>query len=188
MKGILFFFQLIVLFPLVNHSAGARVDCKFDGELRFRESVNTAKHKYYVSVSNATYSDKAGAVQLITRFFIDDLENVLNERYESDLVLGEPAQIKEIYPQLKEYMNLTLQATIDGKKVAPDFLGAEYEGDQIVLYTELPVNERPEKITMAFSAFMELFPEQKNLLHFQINNQRKTIIIDGSHSEGTVIF
>jgi len=47
-------------------------------------SINEAAnfHKYYLSVSNVSYSTKAKALQMVSRYFIDDLEDVLNERME----------------------------------------------------------------------------------------------------------
>ena len=42
----------------------------------------TAAHKFYVSVTNVTYSEKNEALQITSRVFIDDLEEVLKERYD----------------------------------------------------------------------------------------------------------
>ena len=132
-------------------------------------SSNNNLHKYYISVSNATYSKSDKSVQMVTRFFIDDMEDVLNSRMENPIVLGDKSTIEEVYPLLKSYISKKLEVQINGVTSIPSFIGAEYESDQIVLYIELPSPKVPKVITMRFNAFTELFEEQKNLVHMKIN-------------------
>ncbi len=167
------------------YSSSCMEDC--DG-FRFRESENINFHKYYISVSNATYSKEAKSVQMITRFFIDDLEDVINARISNPIKLGDKSTIQDVYPYLKDYLNKKLQVKIDGKNTMPNFLGAEYESDQIVLYIEIPAEDIPEEITMKFNAFIELFEEQKNLVHLKINGKRKTMLFDINKSTDSVKF
>ncbi len=166
-------------------------------ESRFRESVTpsnhifskkVADHKYYVSVSNVKYSKKAGAMQMVTRFFIDDLERVLNARNVKQVTLGEKYKIEEHYEAIQKYLGLKLIATVDGKKVQPKLLGAEYEIDQIALYIEFTPTARPENVTLEFNAFYEVFEEQKNLVHFKINDKRKTMILERAKPESSLNF
>ena len=45
-------------------------------------------HKYYLSVMDLEYNEDAKAVQMVTRIFYDDLEDVLNERYDAGRLLA----------------------------------------------------------------------------------------------------
>lgn len=155
---------------------------------RFRESEINNLHKYYISVSNATYSKSAKSVQMITRFFIDDLEDVLNARIQNPVTLGDAATIQDVYPYLKSYLAKKLEVKINGKISIPSFIGAEYEGDQMVLYIELPSEKLPSEISMKFSAFLELFEEQKNLVHMKMDGKRRTLLMDKNKSTDTVKF
>ena len=166
-------------------------------ESRFRESGTPsnhiafnkdADHKYYVSVSNVKYSKKAGAMQMVTRFFIDDLERVLNARNVNQVTLGEKEEIEDHYDAIQKYLGLKLIATLDGKQVEPKLLGAEYEIDQIALYIEFTPTAQPENVTMEFNAFYEVFEEQKNLVHFKINDKRKTMILERAKPESSLNF
>lgn len=118
-------------------------------------------HKYYISVSNATYSKSAKSVQMVTRFFIDDLEDVLNARIQDPIELGNKSTMEEVYPLLKGYLAKKLEVQINGVNSIPNFIGAEYEGDQIVLYIELPAKNIPKEVTMRFNAFLELLKDRK---------------------------
>ena len=44
-------------------------------------------HKYYLSVTDLTYNEEAQSIQIITRLFYDDLEAVIQERYDTDVVV-----------------------------------------------------------------------------------------------------
>lgn len=182
-------FSLVLLSVTTMKAAPVSV---IDGELvellRFRESEKNNLHKYYISVSNATYSKSAKSVQMVTRFFIDDLEDVINSRIQDPIELGNDATIQDIYPHLESYLAKKLEVKINGIDSTPSFLGAEYEGDQIVLYIELPSDKMPTTVSMKFTAFLELFEEQKNLVHMKINGKRRTLLMDKNKSSDTVKF
>jgi len=52
-------------------------------------------HKFYLSVTEINYSEKDTSIQLLSRIFIDDLEELLNERYEVDLNLTASNELKD---------------------------------------------------------------------------------------------
>jgi hypothetical protein len=153
-----------------------------------RSTGSNCLHKYYISVSNATYSKSAKCIQMVTRFFIDDLEDVLNARIQEPIALGNKSTIEEVYPLLKNYLAKKLEVQINGVNSIPNFIGAEYEGDQIVLYIELPSENVPEEVTMRFNAFLELFEVQKNLIHMKINGERRTMLIGKNKRTDTAKF
>lgn len=181
---------LLLSFSKVRDNDVYKSDFIDVSDLRFRESEDNIHHfhKYYISVSNATYSQSAKSVQMISRFFIDDMEDVLNMRQEKAVVLGDPATIEELYPLLKDYIARKLTVQINGAASIPSFIGAEYESDQILLYIELPSESVPNEITIKFNAFLEMFEEQKNLIHMKINGKRRTLLIDKNNALDSVKF
>jgi hypothetical protein len=146
-------------------------------EIRFRESETINLHKYYLSVSNVTYSSKAKALQMTTRFFIDDLEDVLSEQSQKKLVLNNNQDILENKAALASYLEKKMEVTADKRVRAIIYLGGEIENDQVVLYIEIPVSNEPTSITMKFTAFQELFEEQKNMVHFKLQGKRVTLLM-----------
>lgn len=146
-------------------------------ESRFRESETINLHKYYLSVSNVTYSSKAQALQMTTRFFIDDLEDVLSEQSQKKLVLNNNQDILDNKAVLASYLEKKLELTVDNVKRNIIYLGGEIENDQVVLYIEIPVSKEPTSVTMKFTAFQELFEEQKNMVHFKLQGKRVTLLM-----------
>ncbi|MGJ8683412.1 MAG: DUF6702 family protein [Nonlabens sp.] len=155
---------------------------------RFRESVTITAHKYYLSVSNVKYSEKAAALQITSRFFIDDLEDVLSARADEEIILTNEGSLDKYKGLIASYFQSRLRTKVDGELIKNNYLGAEVENDQLVLYIEVPVSQEPTEIEMRFTALMELFEEQKNMVHFKIKGQRKTLITDESRKIDSVKF
>lgn len=145
--------------------------------VRFRESVNKNLHKYYLSVSNVTYSSKAKALQMTTRFFIDDLEFVLAERLEKKVFINKDEDLTNLKTTLASYLEKKLLVTTNNTKRTSVYLGGKIENDQVVLYIEIPVNEEPDEVKMEFSALIELFEDQKNMIHLKLHGKRGTLLI-----------
>lgn len=153
-------------------------DAVTNNEVVSNSSVLNDNHKYYVSVSNVKYSPKAKSLQMVTRFFIDDLQEVLNARNLTPVTLGVKEEIQEHYPIIQRYLNTKLSITTNKQELKPQLIGAEYENDQIVLYVEFATGSAPTNLEMTFGAFFELFEDQKNLVHFKINGQRRTLVLE----------
>lgn len=177
MRNLFCFFLLVICLPfsVVANATGA-VDGR---ENSLRESETVLPHKYYLSVSNVTYSPKAKALQMISRYFIDDLEDVLNERLDERIQLGNADGLPKLKPILDRYFSNRIRIKVDGKEAVPTVIGAEYDVDQIVVYLEIPASTSPENIEISNKSLFELFPDQKNLTHFKINNQRKSLLNSG---------
>lgn len=145
-------------------------------------------HKYYVSVSNVRYNKDVKRLQMVTRFFIDDLEDVLSERTSTKITFNNLEEINAQKKVIDQYLKSKITFKVDGKKADLVYLGADYEIDQVALYIEFPHEKQPEYIDVKFTALMEYFEEQKNLVHFNIKDKRKTLILDLRNKKDIVKF
>ncbi|MEX0361780.1 MAG: DUF6702 family protein, partial [Allomuricauda sp.] len=59
----------------------------------------TTVHKFYLSVTNVVYSEKSASFQITSRIFIDDLDDVLEERYgiKTELATKNEAPVADTY-------------------------------------------------------------------------------------------
>ena len=64
----------------------------------------TTAHKFYVSVTNVGYSEKNDALQITSRVFIDDLDQLLKERYDIDAKLSTDAESELSDEYLEKYL------------------------------------------------------------------------------------
>ncbi|WP_435624951.1 DUF6702 family protein [Flagellimonas sp.] len=143
-------------------------------------------HKFYVSVTNVNYSEKNQAFQITTRIFIDDLEDVLLERYDitSKLASVEESEVAEDY--IKKYFNTKFVVEINGEKVDYTFLGKTYDNDVVICYLEIPNKQLSETKSIAIQneILTDLFDEQQNIVHFKLNGQKKSFVLIRDNNKG----
>jgi len=143
-------------------------------------------HKFYVSVTNVNYYERDDALQITTRIFIDDLEEVLKERYDVQTFLAteEEAQIADFY--IEKYLRTKFLIGLDGKIAEYDFLGKKYDNDVIICYLELPNVglDQLKKVEVHNEILTDLFDEQKNLVHIKWKGNKKSFILTKSNAKG----
>ena len=147
-----------------------------------------AAHKFYVSVTEIEYNQKVQSLQIITRVFVDDFENVLRARYNDDIRLGARSESSGAEEYMKKYLVQKLAIELDGRPVELKYLGKEYENDMILFYIEAPEVNKFESITVRNTILMDLFEEQKNLVHVELNGRTKSLVLVSGDEENVIKF
>lgn len=138
-------------------------------------------HKYYLSVTDITYNEEEASLQIITRIFYDDLEDVLRERYDEKIVVDATADQKELDTYIKKYLTRKMKIIINGEQEALTYLGKEYEDDYVVCYIEVTEVPSIQTIEIVNTLLMDAFSEQKNMVHTNILGKKKSLLlIDGN--------
>lgn len=136
----------------------------------------TTYHKFYVSVTEIEHNKKAQSLQIISRVFIDDFENLLKMRYNSNLRLGKD-ESSQSDGYIKKYLNQKMEISVDGMPLHLNYIGKEYENDMILFYIEAPNVTSFRNIEVKNSVLMDLFEEQKNLVHVKRNGDTKSLVL-----------
>ena len=136
-------------------------------------------HKYYVSVSDITYSESSASLQIISRYFTDDLDMLLGERYgiEARLMADDEPASSEAY--LKKYLAGKFRVYINGKLTAFEFLGKEYDNDLTKCYMEIPgvSMDSVKSIRVESEVLYDLFEDQQNIIHLQFPDKKKSFLL-----------
>lgn len=148
----------------------------------------TSLHKFYVSVTEIEYNEKEQSLQIISRVFIDDLEDVLKKRYNQDIKLGVRDETPGVRDHLEKYLQQKLNIQVNGKSVHLNYLGKEYENDMVLLYLEVPDVEDFKNIKVKNSVLMDLYEDQKNLIHVENRNVTKSMILISGKDENVLNF
>lgn len=145
-------------------------------------------HKYYLSVTDLAYNEKAASLQMITRLFYDDLEDVLQERYDSAIIVDATADQAILDRYLKKYMQAKLEITLNGQKQTLNVLGKEYEDDYVVVYSEIEGIQQVKNLMIENTLLMDLFPEQKNMMHTEIYGKKKSFLLENGNAKAVLNF
>lgn len=146
----------------------------------------TVAHKFYISVTSVEYSDKDRALQITTRIFIDDFEKVLQERYgiKGSLATKEESDMADAY--IEKYLRTKFMVEINDRPVDFDFLGKEYDNDIMICYLEVSKIDisTATSISIENEVLMDIFEEQKNVVHFKLGNQKKSFVLIRENNKG----
>lgn len=146
----------------------------------------TTAHKFYVSVTNVSYSEKDDAIQITSRIFIDDLDKVLKERYDVNLQMATEKELPEVDVYVEKYLKSKFLIFLDNEQTQFTFIGKKYDNDIIVCYFEVPkVNFNTLKnIAIINEVLTDVFEEQQNVVHFKLNNTKKSYVLSRDNNKG----
>ena len=144
----------------------------------------TAAHKFYLSVTNVDYSEKEQSLQIISRIFIDDMEAVLEARYEVSAALATEVESPEADAYIEKYFRSKFAVSVNGEAKDFRFLGKRYDKDLLVCYIEVAGVPQAslKSVEITNSLLTDLFDEQRNLVHFNILGTKRSFVLT---SEGT---
>lgn len=143
-------------------------------------------HKFYISVTNIGYSEKEDALQITCRIFIDDLESVLEERYDFKAYLATDKESETANRFIERYLNTKFAIQIDDNDMPYDFLGKRYDNDVVICYIEVPKIDLKNKSSIGIrnEVLTDLFDEQQNIVHFRVNGKKKSFVLTKSDTNG----
>ncbi|MDC8000768.1 hypothetical protein POV26_06950 [Aequorivita todarodis] len=148
----------------------------------------TSAHKFYVSITKIEYVKEKSSLQIITKIFIDDIEDALQQRYDPSISLDTKKETAEADEDLKNYILQKLNIKINGKSVKLDYIGKEYDTDMLVAYIEVKDVKKLKTIEIENKVLMEMFPEQQNIIHLKTSKSRRSLILDRDEPSGQLNF
>ncbi|MDC7995881.1 DUF6702 family protein [Altibacter sp. HG106] len=146
------------------------------------------EHKFYVSVTKIEYAPKAGSLQIISNIFIDDLEDVLQQRYREDVSLATTKETEADETLLQQYILQKVSIQVDDLPVKLTYIGREYDVDMVKVYIEVEAVSNFESITIENAILQDLFEEQQNIVHVKKGKDRKSMILTAENPKGMLKF
>lgn len=143
-------------------------------------------HKFYVGVFQVDYKSDKKAFQITSRVFIDDIEKALETKYKKKIYLATNKEIKESEELITSYFNEKFKIIINDKDQEIIFLAKEYEDDVLICYHKINHSGKIKSLSVYNSVLTEQFSEQQNLLHTNINGNRKSFLFTNKNTKNKV--
>ena len=146
----------------------------------------TSAHKFYVSVTNMVYAEEDDAFQITSRIFIDDLDDVLEERYGIKAKLATKNEAKVADEYIEKYFRAKFAVELNGETAPYTFLGKRYDNDVVICYLEIPKVgfSNLESMAVQNEILTDLFEEQKNLVHLKWKGHKKSFVLIKENNKG----
>lgn len=134
-------------------------------------------HKFYVSVTQIDYVPSKKRVEITSRIFIDDLEKALTKKYNKKVNLTSTKELPEAEELIKSYLKEKIKVSINKKPQNIEFLAREVEGDVLILYTKIVISKKINTFEIYNSLLTEVYTDQQNIVHTNINSNKKSILL-----------
>jgi len=150
-----------------------------------------APHALHLSRCMMEYNSGAQALQMSMHIFLDDLEEALRLDGVDGLYLCTDKESEDANQHLQAYLEKNFVVVIDGQQHAFNFIGKEVSDDLLGVwcYLEIPNLQPMGELSIEYNVLMELYDDQKNIVHIKGPNSKKgTIFFRGRKTRETVIF
>ncbi len=150
--------------------------------------TSSVSHKFYVSTTTIEYVKEKDAIQIISKMFVEDLEVILQERYDPSVVLDPKKETEIDLNYLRKYVFQKFKIKINDKQVQLNYIGKEYDIDIVNMYFEIENISVLKSIEIENKILFDKFPEQQNIIHLITPESRKNLILDKNHPNGLLNF
>lgn len=145
-----------------------------------------AYHKYYSSVTHIEYVPEQQSVQIISRIFVDDFENVIQKRYNRILALDKKNHVEDVY--IKKYLQDKIKISINQQPAKLLFIGKQYETGIIKCYLEIENVKNIQSIEISNTVLFDMFQDQQNTIKTHINSKQKSFTLTQQHKKQLLEF
>ncbi|MEM0518516.1 MULTISPECIES: DUF6702 family protein [Aequorivita] len=145
-------------------------------------------HKFYVSITKIEYVKEKNSLQIIAKIFTDDIEDALQQRYDSSLSLDTEKETPTTNEVLQNYLLEKIHIKVNGSAVKLNYLGKEYDTDMLVAYLEVVDLKELKTIEIENKVLLEMFSEQQNIIHLKTPTTRRSLILDNDEPRGKLKF
>jgi hypothetical protein len=142
-----------------------------------------AIHKFYIGVFQVDYKLDKKEFQITSRIFIDDIEKAIETKNKKKLNLATPKEDKDSDALITAYFKDKLKISVNDKYQELIFLAKEYEDDVMICYHKINYSSKVKSLNIYNSILTELFSEQQNLLHININSNKKSFLFTNINKE-----
>ncbi|PCH77885.1 MAG: peptidase E [Flavobacteriaceae bacterium] len=145
-------------------------------------------HKYYISLTQVEYLQDKGSLQIISRYFIDDLEYVLEKDSPLKFQLNTSFEIDSVDNYFKKYLNQNLQFVLNNTAYNFDYIGKEYEDDIVYFYLEITQIDTLHTLEIKNTMLFDYFPDQQNIVKIKAHEKHHTFYLIKQKDKGLLKF
>lgn len=136
-------------------------------------------HKFYVSLTTIDHNAAEQSLEITMRLFADDLERAVAREAGRPLTHGQPGFDAAVLAVVQRALTVR-QA--DGRPVTLVWVGLENKVDVTWVYVEAPKVASSAGLTLRNTIFMDLFPDQVNMVHVKDARGRRALDFRGGDS------
>ncbi|MFY7810685.1 MAG: DUF6702 family protein [Flavobacterium sp.] len=140
-------------------------------------TLSSLTHKFYVSISQIDYNVKKKQVQITTRYFIDDIENALANKYKEKIYIDPQTITETEKKRIENYIISNYFIAINQKNQAVNYLGYEIENDILIVYLTINNVKKINTLNIKINTLFEILSTQQHIIHTHILEKKCSLLL-----------
>ena len=132
------------------------------------------KHPYYISVIDIKHNAPQKSLQISTRFFTNDLEDALDKIHHKKIDVLNPKNKVEVDSIIFKYIKQRFSVSVNSKPQYLQYVGYEREEESIWAYLEIKKVNVPKTLVINTKLLYDYLPSQVNIVHAEVNGNKKS--------------
>jgi len=146
--------------------------------------IASSSHRFYTAIYQINYVPQKKMLQITTRIFADDVNTALKKQYSKTTYIGSEKEAHEDIDLLKKYISDKFKLAVNGQLKPMEYLSHETENDAVVCYFRVKDISKFNYIEIENSILTEVFPEQQNIIQFNNNGQKQSLLLTNETFKG----
>lgn len=144
-------------------------------------------HPFHVSVTEVNHNQQEATLEMQCKLFTDDFEAAIGKLYNRKVDLINTSLHGSMDSLVRRYVLTHLRLTINGKILAPSYLGFEQEKEAVYVYVEYPTTPANiQEVAIFNNLLYDYYTDQINIIHFKSGDKRKSVKLD--YPDATIQF
>ncbi len=143
-----------------------------------------AVHKFYVSIYQINYAQEKKMLQITSRIFADDMNDILKKKLNKTTHIGEPNESPDDILLMKKYILDHLIIKINGQQKAIEYLSKEMEGNVVISYFRIKDISKIKTFEIQNTTLFDLNEEQQNIIQTNIYGKKESLLLTSSNVKG----
>lgn len=149
-------------------------------------------HPIHLGLTEILYSPKTRSIQVMHKFFIDDLEAHIEQELKAQgkevhLRMNTEKENPQTEAYLSAYFNAHFQVKANGKTLHGAFIGKEYEAGAVWIYVDYPT-ARPKQLYIVGNALIGYHEDQTNIINIEVNEKKGSLRFYKGHDREQINF
>jgi hypothetical protein len=141
-------------------------------------------HKFYVSIYQLNYVPEKKMLQITSRIFIDDLNDILKIKYKQKTNIGETNETTEDIVLMKKYILDNFSIKINGQQKSINYLSKELEGNVLICYYNIKEISKVKTLEVQNTALFDLNSDQQNIIQSTIYGNKQSLLLTPNNVKG----
>jgi signal peptidase I len=141
-------------------------------------------HKFYVSIYQINYASEKKMLQITSRIFVDDLNDVLHNKFNKKTHLGEVNESPEDVILMKKYLLDNFFIKVNGQQKSINYLSKEFEGNVIICYYNVKDVSKIKTLEVQNKVLLDLNSDQQNIIQTTIYGKKQNLLLTNENTKG----